>query len=174
MLDDQVNVLESTDGTLQESIEALEDADQRADQRIDELEMAINQTLPANLTERVQTLENVTISQQKDITELEATDVVHSNDISKLNDADDGFEQRISQLEDGIINSNTSNPIGFHARLSNADLPVLPDPIIYGKVMVNVGGNYNEDTGETISHINILFSLVKYIFLYCMYWLTST
>ncbi len=65
LLDDQVNVLENTDGTLQESIEALEAADQRADQKIDELEMTINGTLTANLTERVQTLENITISQQK-------------------------------------------------------------------------------------------------------------
>ncbi len=160
LLDDQVNVLENTDSTQQESIEELEAADERAYQRFDELEMTINETLPANLTERVQTLENITIAQQKDIADLKATDTVHNNDISKLNVVDDGFEQRISQLEDGIINSNTSNPIEFHARLSNADLPVLPDPIIYGNVMVNVGANYDEDTGGTISHIDILFYLV--------------
>ncbi len=144
LLEEQVNVLQNTDVTMQERLDGLEAADIITDERLDELELAVNNTLPEDLDERVTTLENITNAQQNDIENLVSRDIAHDSEIGELQNVDIGFEQRITQLEDGGNISNVS--IGFNARLTDDNLP-YGTPILYENVMTNVGDRYSPSTG---------------------------
>ncbi len=147
LLEEQVNVLQNTDVTMEERLDNLEAADMITEHRLNELEMAINDTtVQDDLIERVTNLENTTASQQGDIDNLANRDIAHDIEINALQDVDSGFEQRIKQLEDDS-DSNTNNmSIGFHARLTNTDLP-RDTPILYDDVLENKGDRYSPSTG---------------------------
>ena len=83
------------------------------------------------------------------------------NEINALQNADDSFEQRISQLEDGGGSMNNMS-IGFHARLTDYNDIPSGTPILYDNVMVNVGNRYSPDTGIFTANISGLYFFTQY------------
>ncbi len=160
LLEERVNVLENTDVTMQESLDALEATDVITDDRLNELEIAVNDTtVQEDLSERVMNLENITSLQTNEIDDLVIKDGAHDNDIAAIQDVNNKFEQRISLLEGSLEINNIS--VGFHARLTNRDLPV-GTPIMYDDVIFNAQGGYSPDTGIFIANIPGLYYFEQY------------
>ncbi len=159
LLEEQVNMLQVTDNTMEARLDALEAADMVTDHRLNELEVAINETAQDEFYDRVIELENITVSQQRDIHNLETAYIAHDNDIDALQDMDSEFEQRIAQLEHNTNANNVS--VGFHARLTNGDLP-SGTPIMYDNVLVNIGNRYLPTTGIFTANTAGLYFFEQY------------
>ncbi len=159
-LEDQVNVLGNTDVTIQERLDALETVNTNTEQRLDELETAVNEiSVPDELVEQLSYLENITETQQIDISKLYSIASALDDEINTLQIADGGFEQRISELEDGYRLNNVS--IGFHAIYPSNSNPA-GTPLLYDKVRINIGDRYSRETGIFTANIAGLYYFEQY------------